>query len=291
MEVAAGTRSPIQPAQRADARTTGLEFRARLGQSDVRIDIAGEKVGEDSAGKQVIARAAAVLKTLENRPGGRTNAQIACDTGLPRTTVQRIVQALEAQQLVSCGPDGVRLGPALARLAASAHTDIITLARPHMEAAARYTRETLYLAVQRGENAILVEQVASDQPLRVVFRVGAALPLFCTAHGKAILAQMGDEEIARCLAAPFEARTPATPASVAQVMAQIEDVRRTGVAEAVEEHTEGVCGMGAAIRTNTADRYALSIIAPAHRFHRAHDSLRAALPRVISSIEESLGAG
>ena len=253
--------------------------------------MAGTKVSDDSAGKQVIARAAAVLKTLENRPGGRTNAQIACDTGLPRTTVQRMVQALEAQQLVSVAPDGVRLGPALARLAASAHTDVITLARPHMEAAARYTRETLYLAVQRGDNAILVEQIPCEQPLRVVFRVGAALPLYCTAHGKALLAQMGEEEIARCLSVPFESRTAHTPASAAQVMAQIEEVRRTGLSEAIEEHTEGVCGVGAALRTNTAERYALSIIAPACRFHRARESLRATLPRVISSIEESLGAG
>ncbi|MGC1305186.1 MAG: helix-turn-helix domain-containing protein, partial [Caulobacteraceae bacterium] len=69
---------------------------------------------EANAGKQVIARAAAVLRTLENRDRGLTQAQIACDTGLPRTTVQRLVQALEAQQLVSSTADGVRLGPALA---------------------------------------------------------------------------------------------------------------------------------------------------------------------------------
>jgi len=246
-------------------------------------------VSDESGGKQVIARAAAVLRTLENRTGGRTHAQIACDTGLPRTTVQRMVQALEAQQLVSSTPDGVRLGPALARLAASAHTDVIALARPHMEAAGRYTGETIYLGVARGENAILVEQVPSEQSLRIVFRVGAALPLYCTAHGKALLAQMSDEEIARCLSGPFESRTPHTPTSIAEVMAQVEAVRISGVAEAHEEHTEGGCGMGAAIRTGTADRYALSIIAPIHRFRRNHDALRATLLRCVSSIEASLG--
>ncbi len=251
-------------------------------------------MGEESeanSGKQVIARAAAVLRTLEDRTGGRTHAQIACDTGLPRTTVQRLVQALEAQQLVYSGPDGVRLGPALARLAASAHTDVITLARPHMEAAARYTRETIYLGVARGENAILVEQCASEQSLRVVFRVGAALPLYCTAHGKAILAQMRDEEIARLVHGPFEARTPNTPASVAELLPQVAKVRQDGYAEVIEEHTEGVGGVGAFINTGTADRYALSIIAPIHRFQRGRDGLRATLLRCVSSIEASLGSG
>ncbi|WP_158915752.1 IclR family transcriptional regulator [Caulobacter sp. S45] len=245
---------------------------------------------ETNTGKQVIARAAAVLRTLENRDSGRTHAQIACDTGLPRTTVQRLVQALEAQQLVSSTADGVRLGPALARLAASAHTDVLTLARPHMEAAARHTRETVHLSVMRGENSILVEQCPSDQMLRVVFRVGAALPMYCTSHGKAMLAQLSDDEIARCFNAPFEARTPRTPVSIAELLTQIEAIRPTGVAESLEEHTEGVCGVGTVIRTGTVDRYALSIGAPTHRFERGREALRATLLRCVSSIEASLGA-
>jgi DNA-binding IclR family transcriptional regulator len=246
---------------------------------------------DSSAGKQVIARAAAVLRTLENRDSGRTHAQIACDTGLPRTTVQRMVQALEAQQLVCSSADGVRLGPALARLAASAHTDVVSLARPHMEAAARHTRETVNLYVARGENAILVEQCPSEQALRVVYRVGAAMPLYCTAHGKALLAQMTDADIISCLSGPFEPRTPRTPSSLAELLVQVESVRASGVAEALEEHTEGVCGFGAVIRTGTADRYALSLAAPTQRFERTRDTLRHILLRCVSSIEASLGAG
>ncbi|MGC1302797.1 MAG: IclR family transcriptional regulator C-terminal domain-containing protein, partial [Caulobacteraceae bacterium] len=178
---------------------------------------------------------------------------------------------------------------ALARLAASAHTDVLTLARPHIQAAGRHTRETIHLSVARAQNAILVEQCASEQPLRAVFRVGAALPLYCTAHGKAILSQLSDEEIVRTLTDPFEARTPRTPASIAELLAQVEIIRATGVAEAIEEHTEGVCGVGAIIRTGTADRYALSIVAPTHRFERAREALRATLLRCVSSIEASLG--
>ncbi|MHB8284947.1 MAG: IclR family transcriptional regulator [Caulobacteraceae bacterium] len=246
---------------------------------------------ESSAGKQVIARAAAVLRTLENRDRGRTHAQIACDTGLPRTTVQRMVQALEAQQLVCSTADGVRLGPALARLAASAHTDVVSLARPHMEAAARHTRETVILYVARGENAILVEQCPSDQALRVVYRVGAALPLYCTAHGKALLAQMTDADIVDCLSSPFEPRTARTPSSVAELLSQVEGVRTDGFSEAWEEHTVGVCGIGAVIRTGTADRYALSLAVPTQRFERTRDTLRHVLLRCVSSIEASLGAG
>ncbi len=248
-------------------------------------------MGEDSeanAGKQVIARAAAVLRTLENRDRGLTCAQIAVDTGLPRTTVQRLVQALEAQQLVSNSTDGVKLGPALARLAASAHTDVLALARSHMEAASRHTRETVQLSVLRGEHAILVEQCASEQVLRVVHRVGAAMPLYCTAQGKALLAEMSDDEISRLLISPLEARTPRTLGSIAELIARLEEVRQKRFSENVEEYLEGVCGVAAVVRTGSAERYALSISAPTHRFERAREALRACLLRCVGAIESSL---
>lgn len=245
---------------------------------------------EATAGKQVIARAAAVLRTLENRPGGVTQAQIACDTGLPRTTVQRMVQALEQQQLVASSPDGVRLGPALTRLAASAHTDVITLARPHMEAVGRHTRETVQLTMARGEHAILVDQVASEQTLRVVHRVGAALPLYCTGAGKALLAQLEDAEIERRLGGVLEARTAHTMTSLAELMGEVRTIRRIGLAENRQEHFDGVSGFGAVVRTGTPDRYAVGLVAPTVRFERNRDALRATLTRCVAAIEASLGA-
>jgi IclR family transcriptional regulator, acetate operon repressor len=243
----------------------------------------------ESAGKQVIARAAAVLRALEGRSGPATQAQIACDTGLPRTTVQRLVQALEQQQMVVAGEGGVRLGPALTRLAASAHVDVISLARPHMEAVSRHTRETVQLTMERGEHAIMVDQVASDQVLRVVHRVGAALPLYCSAAGKALLSQLSDAEIERRLGTELTAYTPNTPTTLAEVLAQVREVRVNRVAENRGEHFEGVSGFGAVVRTGVGDRYALGLVAPTVRFERSRETLRSTLLRCVGAIEASLG--
>ncbi len=78
---------------------------------------------------------------------------------------------------------------------------------------------------------------------------------------------------------------------MAELLAQVAAVRVSGVGEAWEEHTEGVCGVGAAVRTGTADRYALAIAAPLQRFERTRDTLRHILMRCVSSIEASLGIG
>ncbi|MDF9721809.1 helix-turn-helix domain-containing protein [Serratia marcescens] len=147
----------------------------------------------DNSGSQVIARAATLLRALETQPKGMTISQLSRETGLPRTTVHRLVTSLESQQLLIMGSGGVQLGPALARLAASAHTDVITLAKPAMETLGRRTRETVDLCVYRGSHAVSVGQFVSDQELRVVSAVGTAFPCHCTAHGSST---------ACCLAAP-----------------------------------------------------------------------------------------
>ena len=85
---------------------------------------------DSASGRQVISRAAAVLRALAEDNSGQSLGQIAKKTDLPRTTVHRIVAALEAQQLAATTPAGVRLGQALVRLAASAHTDVVAAARP-----------------------------------------------------------------------------------------------------------------------------------------------------------------
>ena len=74
----------------------------------------GESSGQSV---QVIARAASVLRTLEGEQTGLSLAQIAQRVNLARSTVQRIVDALRAEQfLIAATPtSGVRLQcPALA---------------------------------------------------------------------------------------------------------------------------------------------------------------------------------
>ncbi|MFN7633295.1 MAG: helix-turn-helix domain-containing protein, partial [Acetobacteraceae bacterium] len=88
--------------------------------------------GVEKSQVQVIARAAAILRALEEERQGLSLGQIAGRVGLARSTVQRIVGALEAEKLaVAASPNGrVRLGPALLRLAASVETEPARIARP-----------------------------------------------------------------------------------------------------------------------------------------------------------------
>jgi IclR family transcriptional regulator, acetate operon repressor len=239
---------------------------------------------QDASGKQVIARAAAVLKALEGQAEGLTIAEITRASGLPRTTAQRIALALQGQQMVVAVDGRIRLGPAITRLAGSTHLDVVAIARPHIEALSRTTRETVNLSVLRGNHAVLVDQVVSDHELRVVSPVGSALPVYCTAHGKALLAAMDDAEVRQRLAGPWVLKTERTIPSLEALIAALAPLRAGAPCLDEGEHLEGVCGIGAVLPIPTSERYALSVVMPASRFAGQRGAIVAALAGTTSSI-------
>ena len=135
--------------------------------------------------------------------------QIAQRVDLARSTVQRIVAALAAEKLlIAASPTGrVRLGPTILRLAASARTDFVALARPFLVRLSNELNETVDLATIKKDHLIFVDQVIGPHRLRAVSAVGEAFPLYCTANGKAYLAQLDEVAVARLIGTSFERRT------------------------------------------------------------------------------------
>jgi hypothetical protein len=138
---------------------------------------------QDKSQVQVIARAAAILRALEQQPAGLSLGQIAQRVELARSTVQRIVAALAAEKLlIAASPTGrVRLGPTILRLAASARTDFVAIARPFLVRLSNELGETVDLATIRKDHLIFVDQVIGPQRLRTVSAVGETFPLL---HGQ-----------------------------------------------------------------------------------------------------------
>src|SRR6187399_1229866 len=199
---------------------------------------AREERREDKSQVQVIARAATILRALEEQPSGLSLGQIAQRVDLARSTVQRIVAALAAEKLlIAASPTGrVRLGPAILRLAASARTDFVALARPFLVRLSNELNETVDLATIKKDHLIFVDQVIGSHRLRAVSAVGESFPLYCTANGKAYLAQLGDEAIGPLIGFAFEARTPATLTTIDALLENLRAVRKAGVAFDREEH-------------------------------------------------------
>lgn len=61
--------------------------------------------------------------------------------------------------------------------------------------------------------------------------------------------------------------------------------RERGWAVDVEEHVQGVCGIGVHLQTSLSERYAVSLAAPAQRFHEKVDDFKAALLQCKAEVE------
>ncbi|MFJ4376209.1 IclR family transcriptional regulator [Pseudomonas japonica] len=238
-----------------------------------------------SGGIQVIARSSAIMRALGAQPQGLSLAAIAQATALPRSTVQRIIGALEAEGLVESLPgSGYRLGPALGQLIHHAHGDIISVARESLEQLGETLGETVVLSCIRGKQSNVVIRVISEQELRVVIPLGSSLPMHATAEGKVLLSTLSDDAIRDLLPATPEKLT-ANTLELPDLLAQMAGIRRDGVAVDIEEHTLGVSAISLLIPTFMGP-HAVSVVAPTARFKPRLAEFRGALERFRLALEK-----
>ncbi len=222
----------------------------------------------DRQGIQVIARAAAVLRALENEPEGLSLGEISTRLGLARSTVQRIVGALvDEQLLISAGPRaGVMLGPALVRLASAAAIETDKIARPPMQELSRILGETVDLSVLQGRIAMFVDQVVGNQRLVALSAIGEAFPLHCTANGKALLSCFPPDRRRVLLPTTLARHTAATIVDHDQLDRELAEVASRQLAYDREEHAYGICAVGTAFVDPLGRAFAISVPVPAQRF-------------------------
>jgi DNA-binding IclR family transcriptional regulator len=135
-------------------------------------------------------RALAILSSFgSDRPSVRVS-ELAAELGIHKSTVSRLLGALERRRFVR--RDGERFVPGLevARLArlVSPEESLVAAATPAVERLARDTGETAVLGVRRGDEAFFVHQVQGEHILGVADWAGRSTPLHVSAIGKAIVA-------------------------------------------------------------------------------------------------------
>lgn len=227
-----------------------------------------------SNGIQVLARAGSILRTLESHPNGLSLGQIAKSVGLARSTVQRIVAALMAEDFVtSTGPGQVRIGIGLLRIAASVGSNSTDIIRPHLLALGDDVGETVDLSVLSGGSAVFVDQVPGRHRLTALSAVGERFPLHCTANGKAVLACFSPEESTELIEKSLVEHPDYPLVNRRRLLDELNDIRRAHLAYDLEEHGAGISAIGTAIIDHFGRPVAVSIPVPTQRFLENRDNL------------------
>lgn len=209
--------------------------------------------------------------------------------GVASSTAHRVLAMLQYRGFVRQdsasrsyvpGPtlDGLALG-VLRRL------DVRSRARPVLEGLNSELQETVHLGRLEGNDVHFIDSIESARALRVGGRLGRSMPAHCTSTGKALLAQLSDEEILRLYT--DEQLVQLTPRSIGtrtELMAALVDVRAEGYAESSEESEEGVCSLAVALRSTRSPRLAVNVSVPASRMSR--DTRTAILGRLVTAAEE-----
>lgn len=232
------------------------------------------------SGIQVISRAAAILREVTASGEGRSLGQLATATGLARSTVQRIVDALEAEHLVQAGAGGVRPGWGLRRLGELAGPGIARELRPRLYRLFDATGETVDLSTLVGAEVLFLDRFLSEQRLRAVPEIGRQYPAYSMANGKALLASLSNDDVRTLYGAgALDPLTPRTLTDVDALIVQLNAIRAGGLAYDIEEHAPGTCAIGMSLPPREGQLLAVSVVIPVGRFEEA----RAAAERALSA--------
>jgi DNA-binding IclR family transcriptional regulator len=217
-----------------------------------------------------LQRGLRLLHLFSESPRGLTAKQVAGLSRLPVSTVHRFLANLETSGFLNCGSDGFyHLGIACFAIgqAALGQLDIRRLSLPQLQELNQQTRETIHLTVRHGLSAVYVEKLDSPEQLRIHSRLGAAVPLYCTAVGKVMLAYMPMDERSNVIRQlDIKRVTPNTAGSVQELEAELHRVRKNGYACDLEEHELHIRCIAAPIWDHAGAVHAsLSITAPVVR--------------------------
>jgi len=246
--------------------------------------------GSSPLGIRVIARAVAVMDALRQHPDGLSLGEIAKLVDLPRSTVQRIVNALDDEGMVmaASATEGIKLGPRLTLLAASAKFDMADFCRPALVKLAKETGETIDLSVWNHDKIVFVDHLPGTHRLRAVSAVGISFPVHCCAPGKAMLAALPDEELDKFRGRIKLAKmTENTIVSWDKLSRELDSIRKSGIAYDHEEYSQGISAVGIAL-SSPAELAAISIPVPTVRFSPNERKLTALLAETCGQLQRRL---
>lgn len=219
----------------------------------------------DPSSVRSVRRALDILALLNEERTTLTIKDTTAATGLPKTTVLRLLQTLEQAGLLwSLGGGQYVPGPALLRWARIANDTWLFPPdfRELLNDLAQRCRETANVYVRKGLKRVCIAQAPGPQSLRHVVRVGDELPLWAGASAKILLtnAQVGLlEKVA--LDSPFGI------SHLAQLEQWTNEIKERGWATSHAERDDGVSAVAVPIlASNGTYTAALSLSGPSSRF-------------------------
>src|SRR6185437_10873442 len=231
-----------------------------------------------------LERAVELLHHIGRQPAGPTVAELATDAGMPTSTAYRLLAELEQHGLVQRGPDStVALGTRLVALGRTAEAGlrerIVEPAVAVMVELSDEVGETVILTAPCALEAIVLHVVEAERhSVRLSYTVYRRGPLHRGASGKILAAFLEPAEQDRLVDAVGDPG----------LEAELEQIRRDGVAVTVAELDEGAAAVAAPILDRRGRLVAgLSVAGPTERITARVPALRAEVTAAVRKVQRS----
>ena len=243
---------------------------------------------------KALVKALRILEHLAraDRPQGVT--ELAGAFGLSKSSVHRPLTTLMRLGYVHQDTETERYTASLKLWEIGSHVlarlDLKRVAAEPMAELAASTGETVHLSVLDGSDVVHIDKIECQHPIRAYSRVGGRVPAHCIATGKAMLAFQTDALI-EAVAANLSAATPETIVDRDQLLGELAQIRRTGIAISRGGWQQGVDGIAAPIHDATGSIAAgIGISGPAIRL-RSRERARYAplVAEAAAKISRALG--
>ena len=250
---------------------------------------------EGSTGtSQSLARGLAILSTFHSDRPLIGVSELSRGLELSRSTVHRYVATLAKLGYLQQDPDSkrYRLGPKVLDLgfAALNSMDLLEVSAPHLRRLSDETQRTVNVAILDGTDVVYIERCRAARPgqqqIDLNLHVGARLPAYCTAMGKAILAFLSEERLEEVIERiDFVPRGPNTLTDPKAFREELVKVRASGIAINDEELAYGLRSIAAPIYSQSGDVLAALNLA----IHRTIVSMEELVERFAPAVIQTAG--
>jgi len=205
--------------------------------------------------------------------------EISTALGIPVSSLSYLLSTLVERQYLQRQGRRYTTGPGLERLQARENGfSLADRVAPLVRTVRVQLNETTSFFVRNGWEVEAIVTETSEQALRYAIDTGRRLPMHALASGKALLATLSEDQLARYFAeTKLERFTPSTITSEAKLRKQIAEVRERGYSVTDEELSLGINGIGRVVRIDGDVVGALSVAIPKVRYGEALEARAADL--------------
>ncbi|TCN51324.1 IclR family transcriptional regulator [Rhodococcus sp. SMB37] len=218
----------------------------------------------------MVERMTLILDAFDGAGSRLTLEEVACRTGLPRSTVHRILDQMVRLEWVDHASFGYCLGRRAKSLGASdnGHSRIREASAPLLHELHLQTGMVAHLAILDRGDCIYLDKIGGQLATTLTSRVGGRVPAYITACGKAILAGLEPEHVDAFYGTHLVRRTERTIPDLATLHQELGRIRqRHGLAFETGEAQNGMACVGAAVRSPVGPVAGISLCGPARPGH------------------------